>query len=692
MTDTDGLHIENQWVAPASDIRTTYQGNDLTKPATLQSSYAQSFDLPDSLAVRKLTAHAEQLDSGSRWPYVPHPAMIIRKGEILFDGIAQLSSFSAGWSVDLYEEKRDLFARLDRSLRTLDLSRFNHPWTLEEANARSALTEGLFYPLVDYGLLKDGVIPPDTIFPAVFVKTIIDQLLSEQGYRLIGQLPDNELYKRLFIPFSESEPTNYDEQWQTDRYARVTRDAPSDMIDKGTLGKGYFLDRIQPFSLDNIDGFYQGVLHNYDTINYRYVPDTAMNLKVEAYQIFKTLAVTGSTEVILSIEVNSQKVASNRFESGAGYNILFLRTDKLSLSTTIKCKKGDQVQIRLEARRQTAIGAYRFEIFNDPDSAGVSFTPQLTTSQGDTWIVSRNLPDLTGTQLMIGLAYLYGGTWLVNKRRREIKFSALTDTVNNTANARDWSNKLNSGVEPSWVPLIEPYGQNNRLAWKEIDETKKAAIIGKNGITLNYGDGLISVDAPVLEPVVDLFEMPFAASTNSEETIPGYGPPVLIKTRSVSGRGDTLSITSQNTTVRLLLAATGQTFPVQSTRLKPDNETLEAVTVNLIPCWFGVRPDFIVSAVTRFTLSFSPIPLNRGEVCIIDNHYQGLIRVLRRMRVLTASFYLKPSDVAGIDFSLPVRLQRVQAGSLILSDGYYYLNQIQDYSDPAPCTVTLIAI
>lgn len=645
MIESDGLYLENQRIATASNIRITYQGNDLSKPATLQSSFAQPFELPDSVAIRRIMADAEQLDSASRWPYVPHPAMILKKGETLFDGIAQLSSYSVGWTLELYEEKRDLFARLDSPLRNLDLSRYDHPWTIEEINARAGLTDGLIYPCIDYGLLKNGVLPPDTIFPAVFVKTLIDKMLDDQGYTHVGDLPDDAMYKRLLLPFSESEPTSYDAAWQEDRSVRIGQDRPADTIDKGTLGKGNFLNRIQPFNIDNIEGFFQGKLHNYNTNTYTYNCDSSMNLKVQATQIFKALCVLGGVEVILSVEKNGQTIVSKRFEAGAGYNIFFVRTDQLNLTETIKCKKKDRVQIRLEARRFTEFGGYRFEIFNDPDNSFVSFTPQLETAFGDNWLVSRNLPDLSGTQLMVALAHLFGGTWLVSKRRRQVRFSSLTATVNNTQNAVDWSDKLNAAVEPQWVPFIEPYGQNNRLTWREIDETKKAATVGKGGITLNYGDGLISVDAPVLEYDVPLFEMPLAASTDSDELIPGYGAPVLIKTRSVSGRGESLTITNQNTTARLLLAAPGLIVPVASTQLKADNQTLETVMVNLTPCWFGIRPDPVVGPDTRFTLSFSPIPLSKGEQCVIDRNYPGLLRVLRRMRVLTASHYLGPMDI-----------------------------------------------
>jgi len=690
MTDKDGLYIDDILVSSADKVSTTYQGNDLTKPASLQTNYSNSFSVPDTLAFRKLTGNAEQLDSGSKLPYNPLSAKIIQQGETIFDGIAELSDFQAGWEVALYEEKKDLFTRIDRTIKKLKLDELDHPWTIEEINARSTATEGVFYPFIDYGLLKEGVQPYDTMFPAVFVKNIIAQLLEEEGYTIVGDILVDEVYKRLFIPFSESEPTNYDEQWQTDRFARVTTQRGNDEVDRGTLGKGYWIDRVQEFNLDNIDTFYQGALKNYNTKTYTYVCDQAMNLKVETFQIFKALAVNGSVEIILSIEKNGQKIENARFESGSYYNMLFSRTDKLSLASTVKCKAKDEIKIRLEARRQTSFGAFHILIYNDPDNAAVSFTPELTTSLGDMWKVARNLPDMSGKSLMVAIAYECCGTWLVDRKRKQVEFAYFNSVVDNVDNAVDWSNRLNTGVEPKWVPRIEPFGQTNLLTWKEIDETKKAAkLVGTK--LLNYGDGIINVNAPVLEPEVPLFEMPFAASTDSTEVLPGYGSPPLVKIRTVSGRGDNLSINKQDTAPRLLLASLDDPIEVDSSRIKDDGVTVEKIKVKLRPCWFGVRPEVVNGPDTQFTLSFGSIGIGRGEVTAIDRYYPGLLRVLRRMRVLTATMRLKPSDIAKLDFKKPIRLQRVQVGALTLSDGYYYLNKVADYQSDNLANVTLIA-
>ncbi|WP_020597503.1 hypothetical protein [Spirosoma panaciterrae] len=694
--NNDGLYLDGVWVATADEIAATFQSNDLTKPTTLQSSYTNTFHIPDSVAVRKLTQHAEQLDSRSRWPYRTLAATVVAHGETIFRGYAEFDHFSAGWDITLFQDKKNLFDRLDRSLRTLQLDRLDHYWTLEQINLLAESSEGVCYPLIDYGLNRVDTVPNDTIFPAIFVTSLITQMLFEEGYTLVGSLLTDELYKRLIVPFSEQEPTAHDQQWQDDRKARVTWQADTEQVDRGTLGRGHWIDRIQPFNQDNLpeQGFEQGKFHCFNTTTHEYVCPQAMRVRVQGYQGFKALCVNGVVEVVLSVLKNGNSVANARFEAGTGYNLLYLITNNVTLDETIACQAGDRLQINLLAQRQTDLGAWRMTMYNDLDNSWVSFTPDLTLHTGDLWPVARNLPDVSCLSLLKALGFLMSGTWSVNPLRHEVHFVSFSSIVNNTSQAVDWSFRVNTGAEPAWTPRLDPYAQINYLRWKEIDETKntQVAIRDLGGTqTVNFGDGVLLVDASTLEPDTNLFEVAFAASTDSTNEVPNYGLPPLIKTRSTSGYGDSLTINKQGTTPRLLLASFGAAQPMKTKRLKADGITLEEIVVHLKPCWFGARPIPAITSEPSFILAFSQLQVSRGEQCLIDRYYDGLSRVLRRMRVLDVSVTLYPRDIADLDFERPIRLQRVHIGSLVISDGFYYLNKIADYVDGAPCQVTLIA-
>ncbi|WP_138992734.1 hypothetical protein [Larkinella sp. C7] len=84
-----------QWVAEV-DYAINYQVNDLTSPDSLELSYTNQFNLPNTLAIQKLLENAEQLDAGGQHPYKLVPARIIEEEEIVFDGRAELKSFQGG--------------------------------------------------------------------------------------------------------------------------------------------------------------------------------------------------------------------------------------------------------------------------------------------------------------------------------------------------------------------------------------------------------------------------------------------------------------------------------------------------------------------------------------------------------------------------------------------------------------------
>lgn len=435
-------------------------------------------------------------------------------------------------------------------------------------------------------------------------------------------------------------------------------------------------------------------MNNFSPSAYAYICDEPMRVRVEATQTVKAMNITGSVELLLIVERNGQNVGQTQFSTGTGYNLLYIKTETLTLSELVSCQKGDRLQIRLIARRQTKLGAYSITVYNNPDNARVTFTPDLTTRMGDTWPVARNLPaDITGKNLLITLAHLFGGTWSADSLRRQIRFVSLSETVSNIQGAVDWSNRIDTGVEPKWTPRLEPYAQNNLLRWKELEDTQKegrttTGLYGAKTIVA-YGDGNLPIQASTLPAETALFELPFAGSINSIDQIPGYGFPVLIKTRSVSRSGGNVTISNSATAPRLLLVEPTEMVNVATRQLKDDGVTSEKVTAELMACWFGTRPLTLGGPMTNFSLLFGQAGPS-GEVCLLDRHYQGLRRIVSRMRVLELSLLLSAADISELDLSQPVRLKRLQVGSLTISDGYWYINKIGPYQSGKPCRAVLV--
>lgn len=674
----DGLYFLGdtgwQWVAEV-DFVLNIQANDLTSPDTLELSYTNQFTLPNTLAIRQLLDNAEHPNSASRYPYILIPARLVENEGIIFEGRAELKSFQAGWKVAIYETHRGLFDRLaEKSIRDLDFSRLDHPWTLDEINARAGADSDICYPLIDYGTISEGVVPQDAIFPAVFMKTVIGQSLQQEGYKPAGAWLEDPLFQQMIIPFTEEVPKNRDQKWVDARMARVT-------LTDGPVIENAKINRIQPFNVDDrFPGFVDGKANNYNTQTYTYTADTVMRLKVNAFQQFVARITLGSIEVKLIVEKNGQNVAQGYWSKGI-YNTSLLaeKIDKVEVETSVDMKKGDSIKIRLIVQNRSKVASAVVKVFQTSETAFASFEPDATVYTGDHWPVAINLPDLKCSEVLKTVAFQMSGWFHVDNRRKTVELVKLTDITNNRANALDWSNRLEESNEAELIFQVDPYGQRNLLKYRE-----------QEGVDKKYGDGVIHCENKTLVTESTLFELPFAATMPSSRAVADYGSPPLVETRTASGSGENIQIQKKATSPRLLLVEPTKTFAVPTQVLNSSGVVVPA-TVTLTGCWFARREQAITTNENAFSLAFDPVPGQISEQSLIARNFGGLKRVLRRPRVLIPSIYLQPSDMMQLDLARPIRLRNVRVGEMEITDCYFYLNRVNNYRAGGTCTVTLIA-
>ncbi|QDK79561.1 hypothetical protein EXU85_13490 [Spirosoma sp. KCTC 42546] len=92
-----------------------------------------------------------------------------------------------------------------------------------------------------------------------------------------------------------------------------------------------------------------------------------------------------------------------------------------------------------------------------------------------------------------------------------------------------------------------------------------------------------------------------------------------------------------------------------------------------------------------FSLAFTDLS-GQMEESLIARYFTATKRILRRPRMLNASFYLLPSDIATLDLSVPIRLKGVRLGSLDINDNLFYLNNLGPYRSGMVCNATLITL
>lgn len=672
----DGLYFWDKWVADV-DISVTKQANDLTNPAQLQSSYANLFTLPDTTDLRRLLQNAEQIDAGGRDPYRLIPAKLIDEGEVVFSGNATLLSFQGGWKVSLAASMKGLFDQLaDIRLSDLELSRYDHPWTIETIAGFAQNTDGIVYPAIDYGGLSAGAFAQDTLTPGMFAKTLISTMLQRYGYKTTGEWTSDLLYNRIVLPFVDAEPKAHDDDWRIARQARVT------VTGVRSIEAHNSFNVIVEYNRDNekLSNWIDGSANNFKAETFRYVCDVPMRLRVHAYQRFKLKVSIGAVECFLIVEKNGQNVAEIREEFGAPFNLLMQRPTTLSLDEVIECRAGDQIQIRLIVQKQTAICTYFVEGAMQEEDTWASFEPETTLSPGDTWPVAQNLPDMSCMDLLKTVALKCCGTFEVDDVAKTIRLRTLDGVIANEANATDLSTCVEESGEPENAVAIPPYGQKNLLKWKELD----------NKILKGYGDGVISCDAQNIPLETTLFELPFTAVVDSKTTIAGYGNPPFIETRLISGSGDTIRVEKKAALPCLMLVEPTKPVTVTVNVVTPEL-TVRPTEIPLTSCWWYTRPIGLSTSDNAFSLAFDrPAGATTAEQTLIIRYFGALRRVLRRPRLFSPPAYLRPATFATLDLYAPVRLRAVRAGSLNLNDNYYYINKVSNYQSGKPCSLTLI--
>ncbi|KAB7731088.1 hypothetical protein F5984_09750 [Rudanella paleaurantiibacter] len=670
----DGLYLNDQWVSPFENFALTFQGNDLTKPESQQTSYSSAIKLPDTVNVRAVTQSAEQPNSGSEMPYQLTPAHVVSNGEIMLRGNFRFTDFQQGWNGTLSEAKQQLLTRLKRPLRSLHLSDYDFPWSLDYINSRATAKQGVCFPFVDYGTLSSTEQPSDTLNPAVYVHSLVASMLHEEGYKLTGSLPADELYKRLALPFVEDKPTNVDPDFVEARRARVT--CPTGIVaPPRSAGKSITL----PFSVVDqpLEGFGQGRLNLYDPVSFSYVVDTAMRVKVTCFQQFQIKIDFGAVEAKLQLEKNGKVVAEEYWSEAGPFNNLLLRVQTIELKTSVSCQAGDRLRLRLVLQRRTRVAQWEGIIFFGAMQSIAGYEPDNALTFGDLWPVGRNLPDMDCLDLLKAVALLTCSTITVDDSRKQVQFTRISEVISNTADALDWTDRICvTPNEPAEItPALEPYGATNYLRWKECE-----------GVDKGYGDGMIEAKSPAVDSV-DLFTLPFAASMESPVEISGYGKPLRIETRTVTGSGENRAVNLKSTQPRLIIVEPAHNYTI-NTSILTDTGTIEKKPVTLMACWFDRRPQLAVTLLNNLSLNFADTATSNG---LISRYFVGLRRVLRRPREVSISAKLTPADVAQLDFSRPVLLRSTKIDGLDFTQCYYYLNKVERYRADGLCRLSLVS-
>jgi len=147
-----------------------------------------------------------------------------------FKGICQLlnvnvtDKYEIQYEVAFFGELQNVYQFFNNKyLRDLDFSEYNHKYTLYNQQLSWNNTQGYVYPMIDYGFQINSRFNVTNMFPALFVKTIIDKMFNDAGFTYQSTFFNSDIFKKLVIPYSGGSALKLTNQQVSERTMRASK-------------------------------------------------------------------------------------------------------------------------------------------------------------------------------------------------------------------------------------------------------------------------------------------------------------------------------------------------------------------------------------------------------------------------------------------------------------------------------------
>ena len=216
-------------------IQLTFAIDDIRNFASRETTFSKQIVLPGTGNNNTIFGHIAEM--GSNNPYSPGQpnigaafnvaqtsrAELRLNGLLVLRGVFRLTGIIKEGEMLEYEgalfgELSGLMAEIsNKKLEDLDFSEYDHAWTHTNISNSwdAAKGSGYFYPLIDYGLYRETEIVANlgdydmgTFRPAFYVKEYIDKMFAAAGYTYSSTFLNTDYFKSLIIPHNAKELTN----------------------------------------------------------------------------------------------------------------------------------------------------------------------------------------------------------------------------------------------------------------------------------------------------------------------------------------------------------------------------------------------------------------------------------------------------------------------------------------------------
>jgi len=424
-------------------IGITLQLNNLAELNDRQSNYSNTLKLIKTPELDQALGHLGQINEVNNKPYTLLSGRYRQNGiDIIPDGVVEVKSSGKEVQAILRSGNFEFFSKIKGlKIEDMDLSTMDHGRSIFVISGLLDATNGVVYPVIQYGAMGDALqLDLRYLHHAIYVHTLVDQIVSDQGFTKTGTIWDDVFYKSLVLPFSNQvlEGEKYD----------ATRMEASNSVG---------LTATDPITvLWDVEDYNQG---QYNPANGRYTFTENNKGKFTFEGEFSGAAIgDAEADIFLMSSIQGQLARTTQVmdPNPAIFTPLSISSEELDFVT------GEYIWAIMDAD-----GTAAFIAMNK--GAKFSYEPVRDAQMNDTLVMKKNAPDISQTDLLKTLANQFGLFFQVqDKNLHAFKFDEL---LSNKPNARNWSAKLNMTKEAIVTTKMGRYAQINYIRYAEDDTT-----------------------------------------------------------------------------------------------------------------------------------------------------------------------------------------------------------------------------
>lgn len=444
-------------IARSQEVAQTYAVNSFGDISSRNSAYSNTWEAPLTANNKRIFENSEVVVNDSTMPYTRLTCQVYVDGIMVVNGYAELVSAKGNYKVRIYGGNYDFFSGIKPLLLSeIGLDDLNHVWDSYVIASSRSNTSGYIYPLIDYHADSPSAYFPSasrnidsrTLFPAIFLHTLIDRIITGAGYTKSGALFSNPEYLSIVLPFSR------------DKFEKKPGANDFKAIKTTSLIVTGLTFQIIPFENDSTGGAFD---NGGDYINsYRYVAPYVIKINIFATLIFKVTSGGAGPSATLrfTFRKNSGGTIVNDITISQANN----STATHVISTgVITLNAGEYIWLTTTSRAgsEVMVGSFmKSQTF-----------PAI--EWGGAVLMASTLPKFKQGDIFKCMLQKFSAIAQVDNENKIVYVKQFSEIVDNIPNAIDWSHKIDESEETELTFKMDKYARLNNFIYKEDDGVLK---------------------------------------------------------------------------------------------------------------------------------------------------------------------------------------------------------------------------